>query len=146
MKKLLIIYNSNDKFSRSFAAANAGECDLLDWYNDAEGQKAYADSGMPHPSSFPCIADRDSKFCTGLVLSVEDGKRKLAELACDPEKMYTLNRLSMYQQAGLDESAWMRAIIQKEVDGDPTEYNRLITKRAEVKALIPKPVNKIPTE
>lgn len=53
---------------------------------------------------------------------------------------YQEQRKLAYQMKGLSAEAWALALVQKEIDGDSAEWNRLSALRAEIKVLIPKPV------
>jgi hypothetical protein len=60
---------------------------------------------------------------------------RLASLGAE----YQQQRRAAYASAGLTAEAWSLALVQKELDNDLTEWNRLKDLRLAIKAQYPKP-------
>jgi len=94
-------------------------------------------------AKIPCIVDLDSKIIitdfTSLDNAIEQIKAEIERKATPSEKKYTLIRRNEYELSGLTAKSWILAYIQKEIDGDSTEWDALAAQRATIKDKIKKP-------
>ena len=72
-----------------------------------------------------------------LNLSEED-KQKFNLSDISDEDKFKFDCLSTRQSGYPSTDEWMRALIQKELDGQPEEWNKLVCKRNQIKAKYPK--------
>lgn len=146
----IILYNRHSQFCRQFIAQYREKYPIIEWYDDNKEREQYLSDGNPHPSAFPCVVDIDNKVIANLFDfdTMETAKAKIEDeifrKQCESDgKSYVYNRRKRYEAEGLMEKDWERARIQKEVDGDSTEWDSLITKREEIKKRIPKNLTEI---
>ena len=100
--------------------------------------KTYIDLGATVKYKDQVIFKSDYSIEWNKVLSeVEAGTAVIERLEKDPDS-YSARRETRYNEEGLTAEAWTKAIIQKDVDGDDTEYNALVVKRENIKKQIPK--------
>lgn len=113
---------------------------ILDWYGDNKSRQQYIDSGLPHPGVFPCLVDKETRIICQEARDSEKAHKWIDAVikfrnASDTEKV-RLQREEEYNSSGLTVEAWMKALIQKTIDNDTSEWDKLILKRNAIKERI----------
>lgn len=145
LKKYVLIHNGNPNHIWFCDEVRKNEdFDIINWRIDSDLKSEYVSKKLQGISDFPSIADIENNlilhtFSIAEALKYFKTQIENKELA-ENNKMYSAYRKKRYEKEGLDAASWMKALIQKDVDEDSTEYDALVAKRAQIKLEIPKPV------
>lgn len=103
---MIILINSNDKFSRNWVDKHRSEikgAKIIDWYKNPEAAQYYLRNGYPSPSSFPTVVDTENKFSVRRPTDFESAKEALRLKREPDEKQEARLHLSQgFPAPGLD--------------------------------------------